>query len=440
MCSILFTNESITDNNFNRLLQMRGPDKTSIKELYGYNIVHNLLSLTGDITEQPIEEDGIIVLFNGEIYNYLEIDSSVKSDAYSIITAYKKFGDKFVKELNGEFALILIDTNKQKIIFSTDIFRTKPLFYSIENNKIGLSTFGTPLKDLGFQNVNITTPNTCYIIDLNKEDIDTYEIKQFDLNQHKKTYDDWIRAFEKSIKKRATQSGDKKMFIGLSSGYDSGAIACALNKLNVDNKCYSIYASENRGVIDDRTQILKNTDTFNLSQNEYNYWFNYVQENCESFISDQYNGYNIKNDKASVGLAFICDKAIKEERKIYLSGQGADEIFSDYGIFGRKIMGDNQSTFGGIFPDDLKPHFPWKNFFDGTQEMYIAKEEYVAGSFGIETRYPYLDEDVVQEFLWLSPELKNKSYKSVVYEYLNNNNFPIDLNQKIGFQANRNLV
>ena len=177
-----------------------------------------------------------------------------------------------------------------------------------------------------------------------------------------------------------------------------------------------------------------------LSQNEYNYWFNYVQENCESFISDQYNGYNIKNDKASVGLAFICDKAIKEERKIYLSGQGADEIFSDYGIFGRKIMGDNQSTFGGIFPDDLKPHFPWKNFFDGTQEMYIAKEEYVAGSFGIETRYPYLDEDVVQEFLWLSPELKNKSYKSVVYEYLNNNNFPIDLNQKIGFQANRNLV
>ena len=440
MCSILFTNESITDNNFNRLLQMRGPDKTSIKELYGYNIVHNLLSLTGDITEQPIEEDGVIVLFNGEIYNYLEIDSSVKSDAYSIITAYKKFGDKFVKELNGEFALILIDTNKQKIIFSTDIFRTKPLFYSIENNKIGLSTFGTPLKDLGFQNVNITTPNTCYIIDLNKEDIDTYEIKQFDLNQHKKTYDDWIRAFEKSIKKRATQSGDKKMFIGLSSGYDSGAIACALNKLNVDNKCYSIYASENRGVIDDRTQILKNTDTFNLSQNEYNYWFNYVQENCESFISDQYNGYNIKNDKASVGLAFICDKAIKEERKIYLSGQGADEIFSDYGIFGRKIMGDNQSTFGGIFPDDLKPHFPWKNFFDGTQEMYIAKEEYVAGSFGIETRYPYLDEDVVQEFLWLSPELKNKSYKSVVYEYLNNNNFPIDLNQKIGFQANRNLV
>ena len=41
--------------------------------------------------------------------------------------------------------------NSQKIIFSTDVFKTKPLFYSIENENIGLSTFATPLKDLGFK-------------------------------------------------------------------------------------------------------------------------------------------------------------------------------------------------------------------------------------------------------------------------------------------------
>jgi len=441
MCSILFTNENIENKDFNRLLKMRGPDKTTTTHLHGYNIVHNLLSLTGEMTEQPVEKDGVFVLFNGEIYNYLELDSSATSDSYSIITAYEKFGDKFVKELNGEFALILIDTNKQKIIFSTDIFRTKPLFYGLEDMKIGLSTFSTPLTELGFSNVQIAKANTCYILDLEKENFDTYEIKQFDLNQHKDTYNDWIEAFEKSIYKRAHQSGKEKMFIGMSSGYDSGAIACALNKLDVDNKAYAIYASENRNVIDARAKVLKNIETFNLSQSDYNKWFQYVQNNCEDFVSSQIvNHYSIKADKASVGLSFICDNAIKDNRKIYLSGQGADEIFSDYGMFGRKIMGDSQSTFGGIFPDDLTPYFPWKNFFDGTQEMYISKEEYVAGSFGIETRYPFLDVDVIQEFLWLTPELKNKSYKSVVYEYLNINNFPIDLNQKIGFQANRNLI
>ena len=185
---------------------------------------------------------------------------------------------------------------------------------------------------------------------------------------------------------------------------------------------------------------MNNIDTINLTAGDYNIWYNHVQNNCEDFISEQYNNQNIKNDKASVGLSYICNLAINDGRKIYLSGQGSDEIISDYGMFGNKIAGDQQSTFGGIFPSNLEPYFPWKNFFDGTMEMYIAKEEYVAGSFGVETRYPFLDIQVVQEFLWLTPELKNKYYKSPIHEYFIRNDFPFDNNKKIGFQANRNLV
>ena len=440
MCSILFTNKEVPAPDKHRLLQLRGPDATNKITLAGYTFVHNLLSLTGEFTTQPIRKNNTLLLFNGEIYNYKDIDSSSPSDSYSILTAYEHYGIDFVKHLKGEFALLLVDIDKQLIIFSTDIFKTKPLYFAIDNEHIGVSTFKTSLEILNFKNIFNTQANNCYVLDLNKNTLDSFFIKKFDLNQHKTTYNDWINAFDLSIKRRATQSGTKKTFIGLSSGYDSGAIACALNKLDIDNKCYSIYASENRQVINERKNQLKNVQTIELSKSDYTYWHSYVQKNCEDFISHQYGGYNIKNDKASVGLAYICDKAIKENRKIYLSGQGADEIFSDYGMFGHKIMGPNQSTFGGIYPDDLTPHFPWKNFFDGTMEMYIAKEEYVAGSFGIETRYPFLDVDVVQEFLWLSPELKNKSYKSVVGEYLKVNNFPMDINKKIGFQANRNLI
>jgi asparagine synthetase B (glutamine-hydrolysing) len=439
MCSILFTNKKTKASDYN-LLKLRGPDSTTEVSIAGYNFVHNLLSLTGEFTEQPIQEDGIILLFNGEIYNYKELFPLAKSDSYSIIAAYKKYGPKFIKKLDGEFAIVLVDIDKQIILFSADIFKTKPLFYSIEKNEIGISTFQSPLKKLGFNNIQPALANTCCVIDLVNSTIDKFTIKEFSLNQYKTDYKDWFTAFDIAIKKRATQSGNNKTFIGLSSGYDSGAIACALNKLEVDNKSYSIYASENREVIDSRIKVLKNAETINLTTHQYEYWYNYIQNNCEDFISNQYNGYNIKNDKASVGLAYICDKAIKDGRKIYLSGQGADEIFSDYGMYGRMIMGPNQSTFGGIFPDDLNSVFPWKNFFDGTMEMYIAKEEYVAGSFGIETRYPYLDAEVVQEFLWLSPDLKNKSYKSVVYEYLKNSKFPLDKDKKIGFQANRNLI
>ena len=73
------------------------------------------------------------------------------------------------------------------------------------------------------------------------------------------------------------------------------------------------------------------------------------------------------------------------------------------------------------------------NFYGSCQSSYLSKEEHVAGSFNIETRYPYLDRDVVQEFLWLTPELKNSNYKSVIHNYLQENNFPMSINEKIGF-------
>jgi asparagine synthetase B (glutamine-hydrolysing) len=72
--------------------------------------------------------------------------------------------------------------------------------------------------------------------------------------------------------------------------------------------------------------------------------------------------------------------------------------------------------------------------------LYIAKEEYVAGSFGVESRYPFLDLDLVQEYLNLSVDVKNKKYKYVIHEYLLKNNFPFEQNKKIGFQANKNLL
>ena len=150
-----------------------------------------------------------------------------------------------------------------------------------------------------------------------------------------------------------------------------------------------------------------------------------------------YKNYNIKDDKASVGLAAICDRAAKREQKIYFSGQGADEIISDYGFNGDKIY--DHSSFGGKFPKDLEGFFPWHSFYDGTQIQYLNKEEYVAGSFGIETRYPFLDKDLVQEFLWLSVELKNKQYKAPLHHYLQINNFPFEVGIKTGFQANSNL-
>jgi asparagine synthetase B (glutamine-hydrolysing) len=110
---------------------------------------------------------------------------------------------------------------------------------------------------------------------------------------------------------------------------------------------------------------------------------------------------------------------------------GADELFSDYGFGG--IKKTQHSNFGGLFPQNLNDIFPWPSFYYSSMESYIAKEEYVAGLHGIEARYPFLDRDVVQEFLWLSPELKNSQYKSVIDQYFINNQFPFSRGEKKGF-------
>jgi asparagine synthetase B (glutamine-hydrolysing) len=98
---------------------------------------------------------------------------------------------------------------------------------------------------------------------------------------------------------------------------------------------------------------------------------------------------------------------------------------SDYSLIKK------QSQFKGLFPDKLEE---WKNFTGSCMYSYLGKEECVGGSWNVETRYPFLDKEFVQEFLWLKPELKNRNYKAPIYEYLTSKGFPFELNRKIGFK------
>ena len=54
------------------------------------------------------------------------------------------------------------------------------------------------------------------------------------------------------------------------------------------------------------------------------------------------------------------------------------------------------------------------------------KEEIVTSTYGMEGRYPFLDKNLIQEFLWLHPDLKNNNYKSVIHNYLKLNNFSFE--------------
>lgn len=400
MCGLLVYKSQ--GDNFK--IQKRGQDFTGEYILNGYTFVHNLLSITGEFTPQPFIEGNIICLYNGEIYN----QKFVKSDGEVLIPLYKKYGDTFIKHLDGEFAIALYDFDKKKAIFSTDLFASKPLY-------VNGTECGSYRSGVGGEKIK---PNTIRIVNLETEEFEEKEIYEWDFNQFKDTYDHWISAFENAVRKRAKNN----CFIGLSSGYDSGAISCEMLKQGIKFKAYSFVGNENQKILEQRLELVPEFEYFIPKK----YELPIDNERYTIYYKGQQTDMKVLDDGGLFGVATICDLANKEGRKVMMSGQGADEILSDYALF------PDQSELRGKFPEVLKK---WRNFDQGCQESYLMKEEFAAGVFNIETRYPFLDKDVVQEFLWLKPELKNRNYKAPLFEYLTRNNFPFEKNRKIGFSV-----
>ena len=86
--------------------------------------------------------DQIVVTFNGEIYNYVELKNQLldsytfktNTDTEVIIAAYLKWGLDFVKELKGMFAIAIYDKKINKVFLIRDRFGIKPLYYFINEN------------------------------------------------------------------------------------------------------------------------------------------------------------------------------------------------------------------------------------------------------------------------------------------------------------------
>lgn len=440
MCGFAVSN--ITDINLslsNEKCKKRGPDKTTNVIVNKIQFLHNLLHITGSYTEQPLtnKNKDIFCVFNGEIYNYKSF-SNYNSDGECIIDLYQEYGNSFAKNLDGEFAICLIDFLKNKIILVSDLFASKPLWYEFSHNKFCVASYNSQLLGLNFIKGNKLKANKTIIFNLkNLKKEEEIENHKFNLSQYKKHFDDWVDCFSKSISKRASNTKNE-IFIGLSSGYDSGAITCELQKQKINFKSYSIINNENEKILIKRLESVKNKNVSYLSKNEFEKYKKELIKNCENFV---YLDYEIIKVQANVGFYFICKKANADKKRITLLGQGADEIISDYGFGGKKIY--KSSCFGGLFPEKLEDIFPWCNFWEGTQIKYLNAQEYVAGSFGIEARYPFLDKNLVQEFINLSPKLKNSAYKSCINYYLNKNNYPFEKNIKRGFyclcESNKNI-
>ncbi|KAF4677404.1 hypothetical protein FOL47_001616 [Perkinsus chesapeaki] len=423
----------------------RGPDHHSEVRIGDYVFIHDLLHMTGPLTRQPFlsDDQAIAAVFNGEIYNYKDLCPACLSDGEILLSLYKTYGAPlFARLLDGEFAIAIYDFSRAVVVLASDPFGTKPLSYACDSRGVHVATYQSSLTHLELDSRQVL-PNTVLEISLQGGCHERYlgPTFEFDLRQFKTDTLSWDRAFTAAVQKRVRYARAGTAFLGLSSGYDSGAIQAALVSIGLPHAAYSIFSQEDLAILEARAQYSRNvsdSSLFILTERELDNSHSILQERGEPFRYSQRGRIGMMgDDPAASGLAFICELAREEGRSLYLSGTGADETISDYGFNGTRIF--PHSDFGGLFPDSLGDIFPWQSFFMGTQRDYLMKEEMVAGAFGIEARYPFLDRTVIQEYLWLTPEVKNSEYKKPIADYIARRAYPI-IHGKRGFDADANIM
>lgn len=437
----------------NEFMQRRGPDGTRCTRMGGVTACHNLLHMTGELVPQPLvhEDGGIIAVYNGEVYNFRELAKQlglgpVRSDGEVIVPLYRAMGESFARLLDGEFAVAIIDLHARRAILATDVFSTKPLWFS-RRGGLRVATYRSAVERMGAPpgSIRMVDPNTILAFGLDPEG-GTADVPflgravavEFDTRQFKQSADDFLAAFQRAVEKR--MRSNHGVFIGLSSGYDSGAIQVALKEAGQAHAAYTIYSTEDISTIERRiawTGELAEPNVIVLSEEDRAREEAHLRRHCEHF---DFSGLGrqgaLVDDPASHGLSYIFREVRERGMLVYLSGTGADEIISDYGFGGNKFF--PHSSFGGLFPEDLATIFPWPSFFIGTQRDYLMKEELVAGTHGIEGRYPFLDRFVVQEYLWLAASAKNSIYKAPLHSLLAGRDYPFIQGQKVGFNADWN--
>ena len=120
MCTFLVTNrKNLTNTDF---LKSGGPDGTSTIVRDGITFTHNLLSVTGEYTLQPIEQYGRLFYLLGEVYNR---NMNYRSDVYDVAHAWNT---QTLNSLQGEYLLLIYENSILHII--TDTWSTRQVYYT----------------------------------------------------------------------------------------------------------------------------------------------------------------------------------------------------------------------------------------------------------------------------------------------------------------------
>ena len=382
MCGIagiikLKKNHNCDKDKIFSLMHNRGPDgKGAYKNLnqdYSINLFHSRLAIidNNERSNQPFFFENLILIYNGEIYNFKDIKKKLieynykfktTSDTEVLIKAYHKWGENCFKLFDGMWSVCIYDLKKHEMILSRDIFGEKPLYIYKNHNTL---VFGSELKFLlsleegsSIKRVNknhlnqylkhgykyLFKKNETYFENILK--IEPGTINKFsliNLNLKKKTQI-LKKEFNKKIKISREEAveqirdivirsmksrliSDRPVGFYLSGGVDTGSLTSISSKiLNKKIKCFSIIDADTR--YNEEKNIDITTNDLNCETIKIKF------PNKEDFF-ERLTDLIDYHDKPISSLnyythSFMHNIIKKNDIKVIISGLGGDEMFTGY--------------------------------------------------------------------------------------------------------------
>jgi len=420
----------------------RGPDNQINEYNPKYVFKFSRLSIndTSDIANQPFKQNNIIMMCNGEIYNYKQLIKKYnlncisKSDCEPIIHLYEKLGFlDTINLLDGVFAIILYDMNNNKCFYATDRIGIRPLFKGItKSGNIALSSVASGILDF-CNNVERVKPGfgffenkKCHHL---KYKYNNYLIDKstplWNLNVPLNDYNDLFvtirRYLTNAVKKRLLS--DRPICCMLSGGLDSSLITSIMCKLIGPQNVHT-FSIGMEGALDLK-YAKKVADYLGTTHTEVFFTPEEGFSIIPQLIKDL-ECYDITTIRASVGMWLLSRYISKNTNfKVILSGEGSDELFGGYLYFHHA-------------PSPEEFIVESKRLIDNLYLYDVLRADRSVSSHGLELRVPFLDKNFVNYILALEPKVKmvkNDMEKFVLRESFKNNYLPDEIlwRRKDGF-------
>lgn len=339
----------------------RGPDSQGVHAGKDITMGFRRLSIIGiEDGSQPMynEDNSVVIVFNGEIYNYKELKAKLlakghifktHSDTEVLIHLYEEHGSGMLEFLRGMFAFVIYDIKERLVFAARDFFGIKPFYYAVVNNEL---LFGSEIKSF--------LPFPGFKKEVNELALENYLTFQYSvlpetffkgvyklMPGHFLTFKDGAlnieRYFEakfepeeKSLQQTISEVKDvlldsveshkiSDVEVGsfLSSGVDSSFVAATFN----GDKTFTVgFDYEKYNEISYAKALSENVglENYNKIITTEEYW--------DNLSKVQYHMDEPLADPSAIALFFV-SRLASGHVKVALSGEGADEFFGGYNIY-----------------------------------------------------------------------------------------------------------